>query len=206
MNPYTQGGWRNTENSNAPSLGNFLPQPSLFGALPCPAPAPILLSFAFTSFNPSILNSTAVSYVRPGHDRLPTVGFTVFFDLASQPVAVIECLEHPVVEIRDILGKRLASQWLALSQNRSHRKMEAQGKMFVWAPGDYIFLYATGVGQPEVYAQISQDDDEVTLQLTPEAIRSGLLEVCVVATFCYFYLGNTLINVYCFFYSIRQGG
>ncbi|KAJ7080449.1 hypothetical protein C8R44DRAFT_992459 [Mycena epipterygia] len=188
MNPYAQGGWQNPANS-AP-LGNFPPQPSIFGALPfsTPVPAPTLLSFAFTSFNPSILNSTVTGpqsrvYFRITTDS-PTVGFTVFFDAASQPVAVIEWLDQPVVEIRGILAKCSASQWLSLAQNRSHRKMEAKGKMFVWVPGgNYIFLCAAGLGQPQVYAQVSQGDHEVTLQLTPEAIQIGLLEICVVATF-----------------------
>jgi hypothetical protein len=39
------------------------------------------------------------------------------------------------------------------------------------------------VGQPQVYAQVSRDEDSVTLELTAEAIQIGLLELCVAATF-----------------------
>ncbi|KAJ7473497.1 hypothetical protein FB451DRAFT_1558691 [Mycena latifolia] len=193
INPYAQGGWNNPGNPNAlGSSSNFPPQPSIVGALPfptrLPGPAPTLLSFSFASFNPSILNCTITGpqsrvYFRIVTDS-PTVGFTVFLDAVNQPVAVIEWLENPVVEIRGILSKRPIAQWLALSQNRSHRKMEALGKMFFWVPGgEYIFLYAAGLGQPQVYAQVSRGDNAVTLQLTVEAIQLGLLEVCVAATF-----------------------
>ncbi|KAJ7926944.1 hypothetical protein B0H13DRAFT_2229323 [Mycena leptocephala] len=181
FNPYAQGGWRNTANPNAlGSSSNLPPQPSIYGALPFPtqAPAPTLLSFSFTSFNPTILNSTVTGpqsrvYFRITTDTPP-----------SASPSVIEWLEHPVVEIRGILSKRHTSSWLALSRNSSHRKMEARGKHFVWVPGgDHIFLYAAGVGQPQVYAQVSRDEDSVTLELTAEAIQIGLLELCVAATF-----------------------
>ncbi|KAJ7780866.1 hypothetical protein DFH07DRAFT_950088 [Mycena maculata] len=191
FNPYAQGGWRNAANPNAPgSSGNFPPQPSIFGALPFPTSpsAPTLLSFSFASFNPTLLNSTVTGpqsrvFFNITTDS-PTVGFSVFRDPATHPVVIIEWLEHPVIEIRGILSKRHTSEWLALSQNRSHRKMEARGKSFVWVPGgDYIFLYAAGLGQPRLYAQVSRDDDSVTLELSAEAIQIGLLEVCVAATF-----------------------
>ncbi|KAJ7080166.1 hypothetical protein B0H15DRAFT_940636 [Mycena belliarum] len=191
FNPYAQGGWKNTDNPNAlGSSGNFPPQPSIMGALPyptLPGPPPTLLAFNFAAFNPSILNCTVTGprervYFRIATDA-PMVGFTVFFNAENQPVAIIEWLESPVLEIRGILSKRPIRQWLELSENQSHRKMEARGKMFVWAPGgDYIFLYAPGVGEPELYAQVSRGENAVTLQLTGEAIRLGLLEVCVAAT------------------------
>ncbi|KAJ6511728.1 hypothetical protein DFH09DRAFT_941796 [Mycena vulgaris] len=193
FNPYAQGGWKNTANPNAlGSSGNFPPQPSLVGALPfptrLPGPAPTLLTFNFGSFNPSILNCTVTGpqsrvYFHITTDS-PTIGFSVFSDASNQPVAIIEWLQSPVVEIRGILSKRPMAQWLALSQNRSHRKMEARGKMFVWVPGgDYIFLYSAGLGEPQLYAQLSRGDNTATLQLTAEAIQLGLLEVCVTATF-----------------------
>ncbi|KAF7369300.1 hypothetical protein MVEN_00257900 [Mycena venus] len=193
MHPYTQGRWRNPANPNAPgSSRNPPPQPSVFGALPDPyrsrAPKPALIPFTFTSFRPNVLNCTVTGpqsrvYFRITTDT-PTVGYTVFFDSAGQPVTIIEWRNHPVVEIRGILSKRSTSDWLPLSQNGSHRQMEALGKHFVWVPGgEYIFLYAAGVGQPQVYAQVSRAEDSVTLELTAEAIQIGLLEICVAATF-----------------------
>ncbi|KAJ7659449.1 hypothetical protein B0H17DRAFT_954765 [Mycena rosella] len=192
FNPYAQGGWRNPANPNAlGSSGNF-PQPSIVGALPfpprLPGPAPTLLSFSFASFNPSILNCTVTGpqsrvYFRIVTDS-PTVGFTVFLNAANQPVVIIEWLENPVLEIRGLLSKRPTSEWLSLSRNRSHRKMEARGKVFVWVPGgDHIFLYSAGLGEPQLYAQVSRGENSVTMQVTAEAIQLGLLEVCVAATF-----------------------
>lgn len=124
MNPYAQGGWKAPARNAPAPLGNFPPQPSIFGALPfsTPVPAPTMLSFTFTSFNPNILNSTVTGPQSRVYFQLttdtPTVGFTVVFDAAGQPVAVIEWLDQPVVEIRGILAKRAASQWLSLAQNR----------------------------------------------------------------------------------------
>ncbi|KAJ6562291.1 hypothetical protein B0H19DRAFT_943452 [Mycena capillaripes] len=189
-NPYIQGGWRHGGNPNAPgSSGNLPPQPSLFGALPYPSrtPAPTLVPFRFASFNPTIFKSTVTG---PPHSRVyfritnPTPAFSVFYDATDEPLIIIEWLEHPVVEIRGIVTKRHTSSWLALAQNSSHRTMEARGKQFVWVPGgEYLFLYAAGVSQPQVYAQVSRNDNSVTLELTTEAIQMGLLEICVAATF-----------------------
>ncbi|KAJ7036176.1 hypothetical protein C8F04DRAFT_1233308 [Mycena alexandri] len=192
FNPYGQSGWPSNQNPNGlGSSASIPPQPSLFGLLPSApsrTPEPNLLSFKFTSFNPNILNSAITGPRSRGYFRIttdtPTVGFTVFFDATGNPIAIIEWLDQPVVEIRGILSKRRTSDWLALAQNGSHRKMEALGKHFVWAPGgDYIFLYAAGVGRPQVYAQVSRGEDSVKLEMTPEAIQIGLLEICVVATF-----------------------
>ncbi|KAJ7164531.1 hypothetical protein C8R46DRAFT_1193132 [Mycena filopes] len=192
FNPYGQSGWANNQNPNAlGSSASIPPQPSLFGLLPSAtshSPEANLLSFEFTSFNPNILNSTVMGPRSRGYFRIttdtPTVGFTVFFNATGTPMAIVEWLDQPVVEIRGILSKRRALDWLAVSPNGSHRKMEALGKHFVWAPGgDYIFLYAAGVGRPQVYAQVSRGEDLVKLELTAEAIQIGLLEICVVASF-----------------------
>ncbi|KAK7051983.1 hypothetical protein R3P38DRAFT_2857956 [Favolaschia claudopus] len=196
MHPYAQGGWTRPANSDVPRPSNLPPQPSIFGALPDPfrrpqTQPPNLLPFTFTDFQPNIL-TCAVTGGAHSHSRVyfhiatdnPRLGFTVFHDSAGQPIAVIEWLKNPVLEIRGIVPKRNASAWLAVSQDGSHRKMEALGKHFVWVPGgEYIFLYAAGVGQPQAYAQISRGKNSVTLEMTPEAIQIGLLEICVVATF-----------------------
>ncbi|KAF7335221.1 hypothetical protein MSAN_02355400 [Mycena sanguinolenta] len=191
MNPYAQGGWKNSANPNALDWSsNVPPRPSLLGALPffSPASPPTLLSFTFASFNPSILNSTVTGpqsrlYFRITTDS-PTAPCTAFFDATGNAVAIIEWRDQPVVEIRGILSKRRTSQWLALSQNGSRRKMEALGKQFVWVPnGDLICLYAAGVNHSQLYAQVSRDNNSVILELTAEAIQLGLLESCVVAAF-----------------------
>ncbi|KAJ7089566.1 hypothetical protein C8R44DRAFT_648678 [Mycena epipterygia] len=188
FNPYAQGGWTNTANPNAGHPGNTVPQPSIFGALPYPTPvsSPTFIPFRFTSFSPSLLDSTVIgphsrTYFRVKTD-VPTVGFTVIQDAANRPVIIIEWLKHPIIEIRDIMSKRQTSHWLALSPDKSYRKMNALGKTFVWAPdGKYICLYSSGLGAPQIYARVCREEGAVELELTAEAIQIGLLEICVAA-------------------------
>ncbi|KAJ7362543.1 hypothetical protein DFH08DRAFT_1024805, partial [Mycena albidolilacea] len=197
MHPYTQGGWRNPVNPNAPGSSSRPPQPSIFGALPDPfrsrsraTPNPTLISFTFGSFQPNILNCTVTGapqsrvYFRIMTDT-PTVGYTVFLDAANQPITIIDWRsEHPIVEVRGILSKRRTADCLPLGTGPSSRFVAVLGKHFVWVPGgDYIFLYSAGVGRPQVYAQVSRGEGAVTLELTAEAIQIGLLEICVTATF-----------------------
>ncbi|KAF8209121.1 hypothetical protein K438DRAFT_1573248 [Mycena galopus ATCC 62051] len=139
-NPYTQGGWRNTGNPNAPSGSGTIPQPSMYGALPYPAasPLPMFISFRFTSFSPSILNSTVVgpqgeTYFRVSTD-IPTPGFTIITNSSNQPTIIIEWSRNPVLEIRGIVPKQQTSQWLALAAGKRYRTMTAKNKTFVWAP------------------------------------------------------------------------
>ncbi|KAJ7732037.1 hypothetical protein B0H16DRAFT_1861238 [Mycena metata] len=182
MNPFAHG-W------NAPgSSGNTVPQPSIFGALPYPtrSTSAMFMSFVFTSFAPTILDSTVVGpkskiYFRVRTD-VPTVGFTIIHNSANQPMIIIEWLQHPVIEIRDILSKRETASWLPLSADKSYRTMNALGKTFVWAPdGRYICLYSAGLGRPQIYARVIREEGQVTLELTAEAIQLGLLEICIAA-------------------------
>ncbi|KAJ7189196.1 hypothetical protein C8R46DRAFT_1056791 [Mycena filopes] len=184
FNPFTNG-W----NAAHPgSSGNTVPQPSIFGALPYPTRSmtTMFMSFLFTSFTPTILNSTVVgpkskTYFRITTDT-PTVGFTVIHNSANQPMIIIEWLKHPVIEIRDIVSKRQTADWLPLSADKSYRTMTALGKTFVWAPdGRYICLYSAGLGSPQIYARVIREDGEVALELTSEAIQIGLLEICIAA-------------------------
>ncbi|KAJ6607591.1 hypothetical protein B0H10DRAFT_1921698 [Mycena sp. CBHHK59/15] len=137
---------------------------------------------------PTILTSVVTdpqsrTYFRIGTDT-PTVGFTAFHNAANQPMVIIEWARHPIVEVRDILSKRLTSQWLVLSPDRTHRTMEARGRHFVWVPSDgALSLYSSGSGPSQIFGRVSREEDTVTLELTTEAIRIGLLELCVAATF-----------------------
>ncbi|KAJ7511481.1 hypothetical protein B0H11DRAFT_1845259 [Mycena galericulata] len=189
-NPYAQGGWKNQANPTAGTSGNpTLPQPSIFGALPftTQASSPMLLSFRFTSFNPTILDSTVMgpksqAYFRVTTDA-PTVGFTVVHNSANQPMIMIEWSDEPIVEVRGIIPKEHTSTWLALSPDKSYRKMSARGKNFFWAPdGDCICLFSSGLGAPQIYARVSREERTVKLELTAEAIQIGLLEICIAAT------------------------
>jgi hypothetical protein len=125
MNPFAQGGWKNPANPDAAPPGT-IPQPSIFGALPFATgnASPKFIPFRFTSFSPTILNSTVTgpnsqTYFRVKTD-VPTVGRTVIHNSANQPMIVIEWVKPPVIEIRDILSKRHTSKWLALSADRRY--------------------------------------------------------------------------------------
>ncbi|KAJ6624171.1 hypothetical protein B0H10DRAFT_2186748 [Mycena sp. CBHHK59/15] len=143
---------------------------------------------------PTILTSVVTgpqsrTYFRIGTDT-PTVGFTAFHNAVNQPMVIIEWAKHPIVEVRDILSKRLTSQWLALSPDRTHRTMEARGRHFVWVPSDGALsdvdcpqLYSSGSSPSQIFGRVSREEDTVTLELTTEAIQIGLLELCVTATF-----------------------
>ncbi|KAJ7825544.1 hypothetical protein B0H14DRAFT_3726252 [Mycena olivaceomarginata] len=189
MNPYAQGGWRNTGNPNAASGSNTVPQPSIFGALPfvTPSPLPMFVSFRFTSYSPSILNSTvmgpqAQTYFHVNTD-IPTPGFTVITNSANQPTVIIEWARHPVLEIRGIVPKQQTSQWLALAPEKRYRTMTVKNKTFVWAPdGESICLYSPGLGAPQTHARVTREEGAVALDITSDAIQMGLLEVCVAAT------------------------
>ncbi|KAJ7454329.1 hypothetical protein B0H11DRAFT_2325102 [Mycena galericulata] len=186
-NPYAQGGWTNmaTGSSGNPTL----PQPSIFGALPYPSQAssPTFMAFRFTSFNPTILDSTVMgpksqAYFRVTTDA-PTVGFTVVHNSANQPMIMIEWSEAPIVEVRGIIPKQHTSKWLAMSPDKRYRKMSAKGRNFIWAPdGECICLFSSGLGAPQIYARVSREERAVKLDLTAEAIQIGLLEICITAT------------------------
>jgi hypothetical protein len=129
FNPYAQSGWPNSQNPNAGSSRNTVPQPSLFGALPYSTPpAPLvpatLLSFSFSRFTPTILNCTVTGPQSRVYFRIitkfPSGGFTVIQNSENQPVVVIEWLKHPVIEIRDVVSKRPTALWLPLSQTKRY--------------------------------------------------------------------------------------
>lgn len=80
--------------------------------------------------------------------------------------------------------------------------MEVRGHKYVWAPYDsficvstahifssvafnqyiYIQLYAAGTSPPRTIARICKSFNIISLEMTPEAMQLGLLEVCVVTT------------------------
>ncbi|KAJ7691007.1 hypothetical protein B0H17DRAFT_935402 [Mycena rosella] len=193
FNPYAQGGWPNTENPNASPPRGTIPQPSIFGALPYPTPVSSptpasspFITFRFTSLSPTILDSVVLGPQSRTHFHIitdaPMVGFTIICDSANQPTIIIEWVEHPIIEIRGILSKRRTSNWLVLSADNSYRTMTASGRTFAWgADGDYTCLYCAGLGAPQIYARVFRQNEDLVLEMTPEAVQIGLLEICVAA-------------------------
>ncbi|KAJ6554862.1 hypothetical protein B0H19DRAFT_1210946 [Mycena capillaripes] len=188
MSTIVVSGWQNAANGNAISSRNAVSQPSIFGALPYPTqnPPSMFVAFRFTSFSPTILNSTvmgpqAQTYFHVNTD-IPTPGFTVITDAANQPLVIIEWSKHPVVEIRGTVTKHRSSEWLALSSEKRYRTMTGKGKTYVWAPdGDSICLYSCGLGAPQNLARVTHEEGAVALEITADAIRIGPLEICVAA-------------------------
>jgi len=195
INPYAQAGWYNPENPhsiNNQTWGSQSPPPaSIFGALPSTTPlSPAsTLTFLFTSLNPNILNCTVMG---PNSQRYFTVstggsshghGFTIFHKHNGESVAIIEWKQHPIIEVRDIVPKQFTAQWLRRGPNPSYRSMEVKGKWYAWViREDAVSLCTVGPSPPVMLAKISRDSNAVKLEMTPQAVQAGLLEVSVLAT------------------------
>jgi hypothetical protein len=124
INPYAQAGWYNPENPH--SINNSTwgsqspPPPSIFGALPSTTPPspPSTLTLVFTSFNPTILDSTVVG---PKFQKYFTIvtsrsanghPFTTFYKHDGESVAIVEWQQHPTLQIRDIAPLQPTAHWL----------------------------------------------------------------------------------------------
>ncbi|KAJ7698055.1 hypothetical protein B0H17DRAFT_927853 [Mycena rosella] len=169
LNPYSQG-WQSAGNS-VPTNG----RPSIFGALPFTSldALPAFFSFRFTSFSPTIMNCTVVGpqsrpYFRITTD-VPVIGVSVFQNSNGQNIALVQWHRHPEVEIRNIVTRQRTSEMLSLSLDQ--RLVTSQFEAQVYS------------ATPEILGRISRGQGTVTLEITGEAIRLGILEPAVVATF-----------------------
>ncbi|KAF9265745.1 hypothetical protein L218DRAFT_985970 [Marasmius fiardii PR-910] len=182
------------ENSNQRQGSNYdEPPPSVFGALPVFSPTSSnvpILTFTFTSFNPSILNC---AIVEPGSNTpsffvvtdpaMPT--YTLFKTPDGKSFGLLEWSQTFKVEIRGIVAKQPASQFLRLSSDQRFRLMEIGGQDYMWLPGNQgsISLYPAGVNASNTrLAQIKRRGSNIVLDIDQNAARSGLLNPCIVAT------------------------
>ncbi|KAJ6590228.1 hypothetical protein B0H10DRAFT_1831015 [Mycena sp. CBHHK59/15] len=180
FNPYSQA-WSNTNSSNTNNG-----QPSIFGALPFPSPEslPTFFTFRFTSFNPTIMNSVVVGpqsrpYFRVISDA-PILGVTVLQNSNGRNIALVQWHRHPEVEVRNVFSRQRSSQMLPLSSNQSSRTMTINGETYNFTPQEnFIGLYSS----TEMLGRVSRSEGSVTLELTGEAIRLGLLEPSITAVF-----------------------
>ncbi|PBK79922.1 hypothetical protein ARMGADRAFT_950281 [Armillaria gallica] len=164
------------------------PAPSLFGALPYPTP-PVpanYVSFYLTSFNPSVLNCTVIGpQQRPyftfiTDPNMPT--YTVLKDAKGRSTALVEWQSHPLVELRGVISKQKARDWLRLSQDKASRTMDVCGTRYLWIPQEqYINLYSSG-SSPRLLARICRGHGTITLDIAAEAMQLGLLEAAIIAT------------------------
>ncbi|EIN08182.1 hypothetical protein PUNSTDRAFT_113777 [Punctularia strigosozonata HHB-11173 SS5] len=175
MNPYASWG------AGQSNPWGSVPPPSILGALPSlqtpPMPpgqraaTPNVLAFHFTSFNPTIMNCTVVgpqsrTFFRVVSDPNSSPFCSIIREFEGRNVALVEWQQHPKVEIAGIADKQRVQTWLGLSSDRTSRNMYINNVGYKWTPsGNDICAH-----------------NIVTLELTYEAMQSGLLEPCVVAT------------------------
>ncbi|OSD01394.1 hypothetical protein PYCCODRAFT_1412496 [Trametes coccinea BRFM310] len=167
--------------------------PSIFGALPSlpatnpPTAMPDSVTFTFTNFKTTILNSTVLGPQQRTAYRVVTEAtapaYTIFKDNESRNVGMVQWQPHPTVEIREVAAKQRVRDWLRLSSDSSKRVMEVHGVQYAWSPmGEFVCMYKLNSPAPRVLARIARVPNNVMLELTQEAMRGGLLEPCLVAT------------------------
>ncbi|KAF9225856.1 hypothetical protein BS17DRAFT_750268 [Gyrodon lividus] len=165
--------------------------PSVFGALPYPttfpnyAPLDELITFRFTSFNPTILNCKVIGPNNETYFRVVTdasmQGYTVLKNSQGSNIALVEWQTHPEVEVRGVAAKQPVGQWLRLSPDRSSRYMVCNRVGYSWAPSDR-FLHLFIMDGSDWLARVSKTYDSVVLELTHRAMQLGLLDAAILAT------------------------
>ncbi|KAJ7625791.1 hypothetical protein FB45DRAFT_750882 [Roridomyces roridus] len=175
LNPYTQA-WQNGQsNSNSQNC-----RPSIFGALPYSTPdgaTPTFFSFRFTSFNPNVLNCVILGPQSRPYFRIvtdtPLPGVSVLQSSNGQNVALVQWHRHPEIEIRGVVNRQRTSAALSLSRDQTSRSMTVNRTTMTFVPHS----------QTDILGRISRAQDSIHLELTGEAIHSGLLESAVMAAF-----------------------
>ncbi|KIK96638.1 hypothetical protein PAXRUDRAFT_138044 [Paxillus rubicundulus Ve08.2h10] len=171
--------------------GNTGGAPSVFGALPYPPSSTNqvslneLVTFRFTSFNPTILNCTVIGPNNETYFRVVTdvsmQGYTVLKNSQGSNIALVEWQTHPNVEARGVAAKQPVAQWLKLSSDRSSRYMVHNGVGYSWAPSDrFLHLFVTGTS--DWLARVSKTSDSVVLEVTHRAMQLGLLDAAILGT------------------------
>lgn len=97
---------------------NATPPPT-FGALPPANYSTSTVKFEFTPAQPDILNTTVNGPNGTTYFRITTQnGITVILKPRNESLARIEWQATPIVEIRNLIPKANAAQWLRLSQDQ----------------------------------------------------------------------------------------
>lgn len=120
-NPYAQGGWTNA-NSNAANDGTWNANSAhapTFGALPTSQVPTTFLPFHFIDLNPNILSSTVIGPGPQSYFKISSSspGFTQVQKSDGKIISVIEWQTIPFIEIRGIIPRQTATQFLALDVN-----------------------------------------------------------------------------------------
>lgn len=117
MNPYGQGQWQ--QGGAAPSIFGALPSASTTTA---PNPIADSVTFTFTNFKTTILNSTIVGPQGRTVYRVVTEttapACTIFKDNESRNVAMVQWQPNASVEIRGVAAQQRVRDWLKLSPDQ----------------------------------------------------------------------------------------
>ncbi|KAF9077316.1 hypothetical protein BDP27DRAFT_1254318 [Rhodocollybia butyracea] len=161
------------------------PSPTL-GALPSSGSTSTdFMTFYFTSLNTTILNCTLTApngqpYLYVTTD--PSVpGYSVFKTADGRSVALVEWNQRSAqVEIRGILHKQQASQYMRLSPDRRFRIMTLAGQEYAWVPRDNtICMYKVNSSNAACLAKLSREQGNFRLDVSPSVMQNGLLTPAV---------------------------
>ncbi|GAW03502.1 hypothetical protein F5879DRAFT_250924 [Lentinula edodes] len=161
---------------------------SLYGALPAPdSTTSDFQMLYFTSMNPNILSCTLTKadgqpqYYITTDSWIP--GYTNFRTVGGQSVVLIEWNSRGAeVEIRGTLKKQYASDFLQLSRDRRFRIMTFGGEQYAWVARDNtICMYKVNSSSADCLARLCKEQGIIRLEMSPIAIRNGLLSPTVLA-------------------------
>lgn len=127
-NPFANWSAGNGQSNHGEWNQNSGPPPSIVGALPYPnsssypLPPNNLISFTFTSFNPTVLNCTILGPHNRPHFYVVTdaamPGYTLWKDVEKKNIALVEWQNTPLLEARGILPKQKITNFLRLASDR----------------------------------------------------------------------------------------
>ncbi|KAI0729844.1 hypothetical protein C8Q72DRAFT_777261 [Fomitopsis betulina] len=182
MNPYAAGGW-GSRSGMAPSIFGALPTTTIANAGSMQRDSVL---YKFTKCSTTILNCTIAGPNGRAVYRVATESgapsSTMFKDNDNRNVAMVNWQPNASVEIRGIASRQPVRDWLRLSTDQSKRVMTIGGIQYAWSPIEgFICLYKYQSAAPKVCARVGRAQD-ITLEMTQEAMQLGLLEACLVAT------------------------
>ncbi|KAH7880128.1 uncharacterized protein C8R40DRAFT_1166323 [Lentinula edodes] len=207
VNPYAV--WNTARDNTTGPEGSSDPLPSIYGALPFSSPSDTssFMTFTFIGFNPSIANCTILGPNNSPQFRVVTdsamPGYTILKTMDGKNSALIEWREPVKVEVRGMVFKQRASEFLRISPNQRYRIMIIRSQEFMWIPNggavsvrkfsevpthrralNVVFsqLYTTGSSDSEFLGRISRSVGAITLEMTQNAVRLGLLQACIITT------------------------
>ncbi|KAJ3812081.1 hypothetical protein F5876DRAFT_38242 [Lentinula aff. lateritia] len=187
VNPYAV--WNTARNNTTSLEGSSDPLPSIYGALPFSSPSDTSssMTFTFIGLNPSIANCTILGPNNSPQFRVVTdfamPGYTILKTMEGKNSALIEWREPVKVEVRGMISKQRASEFLRVSSNKRYRIMLIRSQEFMWIPnGGAVSLYTTGSSDSEFLGRISRSVGAITLEMTQNAVRLGLLQACIITT------------------------